>query len=236
MKERLQKLIAQAGVCSRRAAEKLLTEGRVCVNDEIAQLGESADWESDRITVDGNPIQPPQKQVYLMLHKPSGYVTTLSDEQGRATAAELVADCGVRVFPVGRLDRESEGLLLFTNDGALMQALTHPKGEINKTYEVTVRGELNGALARLRALREIEGEAIRPAQVRLLERTGGSERIEIIIHEGKNRQIRRMCKAASLVVMRLCRVAESCVVLGDLPSGQWRYLTEEEIEKLREEG
>jgi 23S rRNA pseudouridine2605 synthase len=236
MKERLQKMISQAGLCSRRAAEKLLAEGRVCVNGSVARIGESADWDTDRIAVDGEEIRPVEKPVYLMLHKPAGYVTTLSDEHGRTTAAELVQDCQTRVFPVGRLDMDSEGLLLFTNDGALMQALTHPKSEVNKTYEVTVRGELNGALGRLRTMREIGDEPIRPAQVELLERSGGSERIKMVIHEGKNRQIRRMCHGAGLTVTRLCRVAEGPVRLGDLPCGQWRYLTEDEIKNLREEG
>jgi 23S rRNA pseudouridine2605 synthase len=236
MKERLQKLLSQAGVCSRRGAEKMLAEGRVCVNGIVAQIGESADFDADCITVDGQEIHPAEKKIYLMLHKPRGYVTTLSDEMGRATAAELVANCGARVFPVGRLDKDSEGLLLFTNDGALMQALTHPSREINKTYEVTVAGAVDGAADKLRRLREIDGETIRPAQVMSLTEKGRTARLQIVIHEGKNRQIRRMCEAVGLSVTRLVRMREDELALGDLPSGKWRYLTEQEVCTLKKEG
>ena len=136
MTERVQKIIARAGVCSRRAAEELLRQGRVCINGCVAALGDQADAEIDEIVIDGKALHAAPEAVYLMLHKPRGYVTTLKDEYGRKTAAELVADCGERVFPVGRLDKESEGLLLFTNDGALMQQLIHPSGEVEKTYHV----------------------------------------------------------------------------------------------------
>ena len=168
-----------------------------------------------------------------MLHKPRGYVTTLSDEYGRKTAAELVADCGERVFPVGRLDKESEGLLLFTNDGALMQRLIHPSGEVDKTYYVTVRGALETAVEKLSALRDVEGEPIRPARVRLLERRAKELLLEIVIHEGKNRQIRRMCRQCGLEVVRLQRVGEHTLTLGSLAPGRWRYLTEEEVRILK---
>ena len=234
MTERLQKIIARAGVCSRRAAEELLRQGRVTVNGTPAHLGDSADSEVDTIAVDGQPIAEKAPPVYLMLHKPKGFVTTMSDELGRRTAAELVADCGTRVFPVGRLDKESEGLLLFTNDGAVMQHLIHPSGEVNKTYRVTVHGDLDGAVERLAALRDLEGEAIRPAQVRLVSDRGSSQVLEIIIHEGKNRQIRRMCSQCGLKVERLQRTAEHTLQLGTLPSGKWRYLTELEIQALKE--
>ena len=233
MTERVQKIIARAGVCSRRAAEELLRQGRVCVNGAVAALGDQADSELDEITVDGKPLQASPQAVYLMLHKPRGYVTTLKDEYGRQTAAELVADCEERVFPVGRLDKESEGLLLFTNDGALMQRLIHPSGEVDKTYHVTVRGQLENAAQRLAALRDVEGEPIRPAQVRVLERRGRELLLEIVIHEGKNRQIRRMCRQCGMEVARLQRVAEHTLTLGDLPAGLWRYLTEEEIRILK---
>ena len=232
MAERLQKIIARAGLCSRRAAEELLRQGRVSVNGATAQLGDTAE-ETDTITVDGAPLNAAPEAVYLMLHKPRGYVTTLKDEYGRQTAAELVEGCGERVFPVGRLDKESEGLLLFTNDGALMQSLIHPSGEVDKTYRVTVRGELENAVQRLGALRDVEGEPIRPAQVRLLERRAKELVLEIVIHEGKNRQIRRMCRQCGMEVARLQRTAEHTLMLGDLPAGQWRYLTEEEVRKLK---
>ena len=233
MTERVQKIIARAGVCSRRAAEDLLRAGRVCINGAGAALGDQADAGVDEITVDGKPLHAAPDAVYLMLHKPRGYVTTLKDEYGRQTAAELVADCGERVFPVGRLDKESEGLLLFTNDGELMQQLIHPSGEIDKTYHVTVRGTLENAAQKLSDLRDVDGEPIRPARVRVLERRPRELVLEIVIHEGKNRQIRRMCRQCGLEVARLQRVAEHTLTLGDLPSGQWRYLTKEEVQTLK---
>ena len=233
MTERLQKLIAHSGLCSRRAAETLLAEGRVTVNGTIAQLGDKADSETDVITIDGKQISFTEKTTYLMLNKPRGCVTTLSDELGRATAAALVADCGVRVFPVGRLDKDSEGLLLFTNDGALMQAMTHPKHQVDKVYEVTVTGVLEGAAARLAAVTDLEGEPIVPAQVETVWRRGGQALFLVTIHQGKNRQIRRMCAKVGLEVTRLRRVAEDSLTLGDLKPGKWRYLTEAEISALK---
>ena len=233
MTERVQKIIARAGVCSRRAAEDLLRAGRVCINGAVAALGDQADAGVDEITVDGKRLHTAPDTIYLMLHKPRGYVTTLKDEYGRQTAAELVADCGERVFPVGRLDKESEGLLLFTNDGELMQQLIHPSGEIDKTYHVTVRGTLENAAQKLSDLRDVDGEPIRPARVRVLERRPRELVLEIVIHEGKNRQIRRMCRQCGLEVARLQRVAEHTLTLGDLPSGQWRYLTKEEVQTLK---
>ena len=233
MTERLQKIIAQAGLCSRRAGEELLRQGRVCVNGKIASLGDSADPSRDRIEVDGHPLPSAPPAVYIMLHKPRGYVTTLSDERNRPTAAQLVTDCGERVFPVGRLDMDSEGLLLFTNDGALMQAMIHPRHEVNKIYHVTVSGEISGAAARLAAINDLDGEPIRPAQVEELSRSGGQALLRITIHEGKNRQIRRMCRKAGLSVRKLQRVQEGNLRLGDLPPGKWRYLTDAEIKELK---
>lgn len=233
MRERLQKLIAQAGVCSRRTAETLLTAGRVTVNGLTAQLGDKADAETDVIAIDGTAIAFAEPSVYLMLNKPRGYVTTLRDELGRATAAELVADCGTRVFPVGRLDKDSEGLLLFTNDGALMQAMTHPSHQVDKTYEVTVTGELEGAEDRLSAVTELDGEPIVPAQVEIMERRQGQALLRVTIHQGKNRQIRRMCAQVGMQVTRLRRVSEDALMLGDLKPGQWRYLTDAEVAALK---
>ena len=233
MRERLQKLIARAGVCSRRTAETLLTAGRVTVNGVAAQLGDKADAETDVIAIDGTAIAFAEPSVYLMLNKPRGYVTTLRDELGRATAAELVADCGVRVFPVGRLDKESEGLLLFTNDGALMQAMTHPSHQVDKTYEVTVTGQLEGAADRLSAVTELDGEPIVPAQVEIMERRQGQALLRVTIHQGKNRQIRRMCPQVGMQVTRLRRVSEDALTLGDLKPGQWRYLTDAEVAALK---
>ena len=233
MRERLQKLIARAGICSRRTAETLLTAGRVTVNGAAAQLGDKADAETDVIAIDGTAIAFAEPSVYLMLNKPRGYVTTLRDELGRATAAELVADCGTRVFPVGRLDKESEGLLLFTNDGALMQAMTHPSHQVDKTYEVTVTGQLEGAADRLSAVTELDGEPIVPAQVEIMERREGQALLRVTIHQGKNRQIRRMCAQVGLQVTRLRRVSEDALTLGDLKPGQWRYLTDAEVAALK---
>ena len=233
MRERLQKLIARAGVCSRRTAETLLTAGRVTVNGVAAHLGDKADADTDVIAIDGTAIAFAEPSVYLMLNKPRGYVTTLRDELGRATAAELVADCGTRVFPVGRLDKESEGLLLFTNDGALMQAMTHPSHQVDKTYEVTVTGELEGAADRLSAVTELDGEPIMPAQVEIMERRKGQALLRVTIHQGKNRQIRRMCAQVGLQVTRLRRVSEDALTLGDLKPGQWRYLTDAEVAALK---
>ena len=233
MRERLQKLIARAGICSRRTAETLLTAGRVTVNGVAAQLGDKADAETDVIAIDGTAIAFAEPSVYLMLNKPRGYVTTLRDELGRTTAAELVADCGTRVFPVGRLDKESEGLLLFTNDGALMQAMTHPSHQVDKTYEVTVTGQLEGAEDRLSAVTELDGEPIVPAQVEIMERRQGQALLRVTIHQGKNRQIRRMCAQVGLQVTRLRRVSEDALTLGDLKPGQWRYLTDAEVAALK---
>ena len=233
MEERLQKLLSAAGVCSRRAAEALIESGRVYVNGTAAVLGQRADPDRDDIRVDGVLLRERDGLVYLLLNKPRGYVTTLSDEKGRRTVADLVADCGVRVYPVGRLDLDSEGLLLMTNDGALMQRMLHPSGEVEKTYHVSVYGPVEGAAARLAALRDLEGEAIRPARVELLRRTGRTAELAVTIHEGKNRQVRRMCAACGLTVKRLRRVREHTLELGDLPSGAWRYLTQAEIDALR---
>lgn len=233
MEERLQKLLSSAGVCSRRASEQYILAGRVTINGRPAVLGQRADPEQDDIRVDGTPLNPTPRHVYLMLNKPRGYVTTLSDEQGRPTVAQLVADAGARVYPVGRLDLDSEGLLLMTNDGALTQRLLHPSHEISKTYHVWVYGPVKGAAEKLAAIRDLRGEPIRPAQVRVLRLGEKTAEYAITIHEGKNRQIRRMCARCDLKVKRLRRVQEHTLELGDLPSGQWRYLTEEEVAALR---
>ncbi len=233
MEERLQKLLSAAGVCSRRAAEDYITAGRVAVNGIPAALGQRADPERDEITVDGRPLRRRDPWVCLMLNKPRGVVTTLSDEKGRRTVADLTADCGVRVYPVGRLDLDSEGLLLMTNDGALMQRLLHPSGQVDKTYHVSVHGPVEGAAERLSQVRNLDGEPIRPAQVEVLRQSGRTALLSVTIHEGKNRQIRRMCSVCGLTVKRLRRVREHTLELGDLSPGKWRYLTEAEMEALK---
>lgn len=233
MKERLQKLIASAGLCARRTAEEWIAAGRVCVNGAVASLGDRADPETDTVTVDGAPLPGKPGAVYLMLNKPRGYVTTLSDEYGRRTAAELVADCGVRVYPVGRLDRDSEGLLLFTNDGELAQRLLHPRHQVDKVYLVTVRGDIRGAAERLMAITQLDGEPIAPAQAAEVTRHEGQAVLRVTIHQGKNRQVRRMCAQIGLHVVRLQRIQEDSLLLGDLPAGKWRYLTDQELQGLR---
>lgn len=233
MEERLQKLIASAGLCARRTAEEWIAAGRVCVNGAVASLGDRADPETDTVTVDGAPLPGKPGAVYLMLNKPRGYVTTLSDEYGRRTAAELVADCGVRVYPVGRLDRDSEGLLLFTNDGELAQRLLHPRHQVDKVYLVTVRGDIRGAAERLMAITQLDGEPIAPAQAAEVTRHEGQAVLRVTIHQGKNRQVRRMCAQIGLHVVRLQRIQEDSLLLGDLPAGKWRYLTGQELQGLR---
>jgi 23S rRNA pseudouridine2605 synthase len=234
MEERLQKLLSARGVLSRRAAETYIQAGRVTVNGVPAHLGQKADPDRDQIAVDGVPLgDEPEERVYLMLNKPRGYVTTLSDEQGRKTAAELVANCGRRVWPVGRLDLNSEGLLLFTDDGEWTNHLLHPSHEVEKEYHVWVTGALTGAADKLRRPVTLDGVQLRPAKVKQLSGNGDSAKLSITIHEGKYRQVRRMCAQAGLTVVRLRRVREGSVKLGDLKSGQWRFLTAEEVEALR---
>lgn len=232
MKERLQKILSARGVASRRKAEEMITAGRVAVNGLPAVLGDTADVDVDIITVDGRPLPSPQKPVYIMLHKPRGFVTTLSDEKGRRNAAELVADCGVRVYPVGRLDMDSEGLLLFTNDGDVANRLMHPKHEVTKTYHVTVKDYSDEKLENLKQPVTLDGYTIRKPDVRLLRLDGDKAWLEVVIHEGRNRQVRRMCAMAGMAVVRLVRVAEGALKLGNLQRGTWRYLTEEEIAEL----
>lgn len=229
MEERLQKLLSAAGICSRRRAEEYILAGRVTVNGRPAALGDKADPDRDRIEVDGAPLPAPAAHTYIMLHKPRGYVTTLSDEKGRRTAAQLVADCPARVWPVGRLDMDSEGLLLLTDDGALTQRLTHPSHGVEKEYHVRVTGDVARALPVLSAPVEDGGEMLTADRV---ERTGKNT-LTVVIHQGKNRQVRRMCAAAGLRVDRLLRVREGSLTLGDLRPGRWRLLTAEERESLQ---
>ena len=232
MTERLQKILSGRGVASRRAAEKMITDGRITVNGRIALLGEGADPEIDEILVDGRPLPSVSENVYIILNKPRGYVTTVSDDRGRKTVMELVQDCPARVYPVGRLDMDSEGLLLMTNDGDFANALMHPKHNVNKTYEVWVTGYHNASLALLARPITLDGYTIRKPEVKLLWEDGGRAKLLVTIHEGRNRQIRRMCEAAQMQVTRLRRISEGSLKLGELPLGKWRYLAKEEIEKL----
>lgn len=232
MEERLQKLLSAAGICSRRTAEEYIAAGRVTVNGVTARVGDKADLDRDRVLVDGKPISQREKTVWLMLNKPRGYVTTLSDEKGRKTAAQLVAGCGVRVWPVGRLDLDSEGLLLFTNDGEGTNRLLHPSHEVEKEYHVTVTGDVAAALPILSGPMELDGQPLAPAEVRLLKSAPEGGLLSVVIHQGKNRQVRRMCALAGLEVKRLVRVREGRLTLGELAPGKWRPLTRRETEDL----
>lgn len=233
MVERLQKILSARGVASRRRAEEMITAGRVTVNGSPAALGDTADPETDEILVDGRPLPSVQSYVYILLNKPRGYVTTLSDEKGRPDVSRLVADCGVRVYPVGRLDMDSEGLLLLTNDGDFANTLMHPKHEVEKTYEVWAAGYTTGAEERLKLPITLDGYRIKPPKVKLLNATGDQAHLLVTIHEGRNRQVRRMCEAAGMHVTRLRRIREGSLSLGELPKGKWRYLTADEIAKLK---
>ncbi|MCL2343448.1 MAG: rRNA pseudouridine synthase [Firmicutes bacterium] len=235
MEERLQKIISAAGLCSRRAAEALIAQGRVTVNGRTAVLGGRANPECDRIKVDGKSLTRDSDLVYIMLNKPRGYVSTLNDEQGRRTVAELVRDAGARVYPCGRLDLMSEGLLILTNDGEISDRLTHPAHEVKKIYRAEVSGEeIETAVQRLRGEFRLDGRKLRPAEVSVERLERDSAVLRVAIGEGRNRQIRRMCTIAGLKVKRLCRVAEGELKLGNLPAGQWRYLNEAELRYLRE--
>ena len=234
MAERLQKIIASAGLMSRRAAEEAIRAGRVSCNGRIASLGETAEPGQDQIYLDGLPVVPQERKIYLMLHKPRGVVTSMNDEQGRRSVADLVKDVGARVYPVGRLDLDSEGLLLMTNDGDFANRVMHPSHEVSKCYETWVNGsDMDAAVKSLGQPMLIDGYEIRPATVRLLRRISEQEALlSITIHEGRNRQVRKMCESVGLRVTRLLRVSEGTLHLGDLPSGSWRSLTSEEIKSF----
>ena len=235
MKERLQKIISASGLMSRRAAEELIAAGKVSVNGVTAALGDKAEAGIDRILVDGKVLPSAGEKLYIMLNKPRGYVTTLSDEKGRKNVSELVKELGTRLYPVGRLDMYSEGLLLMTNDGDFANRLMHPSHQVEKCYHTWVRGEDMGwAVELLRCPMEIDGYVTSPAQVDILELKGEEALLGITIHEGRNRQVRKMCEAAGLKVTRLMRVSEGGVKLGTLKSGRWRRLTEEELNMLLE--
>ena len=233
--ERLQKIIATRGLCSRRQAEKWIEEGRVRVNGNTAHLGDTADITEDVIEVDGKRLPKAGKKLYLMLNKPRGYVTTLSDEKGRKNAAELVAGCGTRVYPVGRLDMDSEGLLLFTNDGEFANLMMHPKHEVDKVYRVWVTNYAPEKLEALKEPIELDGYRIKKPKVRPVRQEPTRAILDVTIHEGRNRQVRRMCQAAGLEVARLKRIAEGGLRIGELKPGAWRELEPREIEMLLQE-
>ncbi len=232
MEERLQKIISARGITSRRKAEEMIERGRVTVNGERAFLGDKADPELDEIAVDGKIITEKSDLVYIMLNKPRGYVTTVKDERGRKTVMELVKDAGTRVYPVGRLDMASEGLLIFTNDGDFANRLMHPSHQVEKEYVVRVDGDVDAGLTVLLSPMELDGKPVKKPKVEVLEDRGGSGTLSIVIHEGRNRQVRRMCEQAGLKVKRLIRVREGELSLGRLRRGEWRTLDKDELELL----
>lgn len=240
---RLQKYFTDCGVMSRRAAEQEIGKGNVTVNGLTAEIGQKIDPKKDKVLWNGKPIAADEqkKTVCVLLNKPRGYVTTLSDERGRKTVAELIEDVGMRLYPIGRLDLDSEGLLLMTNDGALTNRLTHPKEEIPKIYHVVVSGNLTaGQLEHLSSPMTIDGYKIRPVPVTVLDRRKSKSGkdctvLEMVLYEGRNRQIRKMCEQTHLSVLRLKRVAIGAISLHGVRVGQWRYLTKEEIKYLKGE-
>lgn len=230
---RLQKLLAQAGVASRRKAEQLILDGRVTVNGRPAKLGDSARPGKDVIAVDGQRVGMSQGKVYLALHKPRGFVTTMEDERGRKCVAQLVEDVPERVYPVGRLDKDSEGLLLMTSDGEFANAVAHPSTHVAKTYRVTLRpGISEEQLVKISTGILLDGRMTAPAKARVLEQQPGRAVVEIVLYEGRNREIRRMCESMGLEVARLKRTAIGPVRLGMLPQGKYRELTREEVAGL----
>ena len=232
MQERLQKILSACGVASRRKAEELISQGRVTVNGQVCKLGDTADKENDLIYVDGRLVGIDNDLKYIMLNKPRGYVTTMKDEKGRKTVRELV-DCGVRVYPVGRLDMDSEGLLLLTNDGELTNQLIHPRHEVDKTYLVWVKNATKRGILAMQKPMTIDGYTIKPATVEVLGQNNSLVQLQVVIHEGRNRQIRKMAEKCGMEVTKLRRIAEGPVSLGDLKVGQWRYLTKNEVRALR---
>ena len=231
---RLQKYMADNGVASRRKCEELIAAGKVKVNGKVAQIGDKVDPKNDVVSVNGRKLAKETGYVYLMLNKPRGYVTTMSDEMERKCVAELVADVGKRVYPVGRLDRDSEGLLLFTNDGEFANAMTHPSRHISKTYRVSVRPKITDEqITVLTSSLMIDGRKTLPADVRVVSSGDDKSVLEIVLYEGRNRQIRRLCEEAGLETVRLKRLAVGQLKLAGLKVGEYRSLTHDEVSLLK---
>lgn len=231
---RLQKYMADCGIASRRKSEELIGAGKVKVNGKTAKIGDKVNPKTDLVTVDGRKVRRDQELRYIMLHKPRGFISTMSDEMDRKCVAQLVADVGTRVYPVGRLDRDSEGLLLFTNDGEFANNMTHPSKHVSKVYRVTIRpGITEEQVAQMVAGIVIDGKKTLPAEVRVLQEYEDRAVLEVTLCEGRNRQIRKMCEALGLEVARLKRTAVGSVKLGMLQQGTWRDLTPQEVATLK---
>lgn len=232
---RLQKMLADCGVASRRKSEELIRNGVVKVNGKVAEIGDKVDPYSDKVYVRGKRVTAAAKPKhrYIMLNKPRGYVTTMSDERGRKCIAELIENIDERVYPIGRLDKDSEGMLLLTNDGEFANHIMHPKKHVNKVYRVTVRPTITEEMVeKLQTGIVIDGRKTAPAQVRVMTKQEGRVVLEIVIREGRNRQIRRMCESLGLEVARLNRVAIGTVKLGGLKQGMYRDLSADEVKRL----
>lgn len=230
---RLQKFISQCGIASRRKAEELILQGSVKINGKTAVLGDKV-TASDKVFVKGKRIVMPKTSYrYIMLNKPRGFITTMNDERGRKCVAELVQDVGERVYPVGRLDKDSEGMLVLTNDGEFANKVMHPRNSVYKIYRVTVRPSIDEEqIVKLETGIMLDGRKTAPAIVHVVHKEPGRVVLEMILHEGKNREIRRMCEAVGLQVARLKRTQIGCVKMGMLKQGDWRDLTEQEVKKL----
>jgi len=231
---RLQKYLARAGTASRRKAEELIRQGRVEVNGScITDMGIKVSRE-DRVLVDGKPVEPEENKIYIVLNKPRGYVTTVKDQFGRASVLDLVQNIKERIYPVGRLDYDTSGLLILTNDGDLTHRLTHPSHELNKVYTAEISGVPDSSdIDSFKKGIKIEDYITSPALIRMLEKKDKTSIVEIIIHEGRNRQVRKMCDAIGHPVIRLTRTAIGSLILGNLAEGKWRYLNDEEIRILK---
>ena len=230
---RLQKYMSENGIASRRKSEEMIEAGKVKVNGRVATLGDKVDPIRDKIVVSGKRVVRNKTKMYVMLHKPRGFVTTMSDELGRKCVSELVEDAGVRLFPVGRLDRNSEGLLLMTNDGAFSNMLTHPSRHVSKVYRVTVREKVTEEqLTKLKEGIMLDGTKTLPCDIHIIDKGENRTVLNVVLYEGRNRQIRRMCEAVGLTVIRLKRTEIAGVRLGMLPQGKWRELNEKEMQHL----
>lgn len=233
-KIRLQKYLAECGIASRRKSEELIENGKVKVNGVTAHIGDKVSPKNDMVSVDGRKVKRENNKYYIMLHKPRGFITTMSDEMDRKCVAQLISDVDARIYPIGRLDKDSEGLLLFTNDGEFANAMTHPTKHVPKTYRVTIRPDITeDQITKLMTGIMIDGRKTLPADVRIITKEPNRVVVEIVLCEGRNRQIRKMCEELNLDVARLKRISVGSLRLGMLPQGKWRNLTHDEVRRLK---